>query len=417
LIQAGKKGLALASLAIAINLEYALALVYGVLAARWLGPADLGLMRVINSALAIGLALAGLRADQAIPRFVALHRGDPKAQVDYARAGTRMSLIGAVVMAAALGSASPLLPGVAEISATGMLTALALTLPFTVFLANVDQYYLGAGAVRMQVAFVLVSASQYCRLLLATRYFGIDGWAFAKFALPVLFAGTLMWVHRNWFRKPERQAAYGDLARFAWPLWIAGLSDAVLISIDALALAAILRDPAAIGHFGIASLFFVSCQQMFKPVQRHFFPLVGAERDPDRYRQVVRTYGMSLAAVALLLFGIGYLLGPTIVEQVFGEAFGPAGPLVGIIAWALLARAIALFSRTVLQLHGVTAPIMAVTLVGAAGHILLNVLLVTNFGVVGAAYAVVGSQAAVAAMCLGYGLYANVFVRAIARQT
>jgi O-antigen/teichoic acid export membrane protein len=403
-------------LSLVINLQYVAALLYGVLVARLLGPADLGRMRVINAVLGIAVAIAGLRMDQGIPRFVALYHDDLQRRDDYVRAGTRLSMATGLLTVVVLMLLASHIPGVAEVSAEQLVLVLALTIPFQVFISNTDQFYMGTGIVRAQIVLVLAATSQYVWLVLATQLSGFDGWFYAKLVLPLVFAGVLMWVHRDWFSRPRGTVIYGELARFSWPLWIAGICDVTVISVDALIIGAVVSDPKAVGFYGIASLFFVSCQQMFKPLQRHFFPRLAGARLKPVYIQVLRNYAIAMAVVSGILAAGGWFVAPLFVKPVFGEAFAPAEVLVGTISLAILARAVALLVRTIMQLHGETKAAMVVTIAGAVGNTLMNVFLIRQMGVIGAVYATIGTQAAIALGCLAYSLRIGVFTRLVERK-
>jgi O-antigen/teichoic acid export membrane protein len=403
-------------LSLAINVEYLVALIYGVLVARLLGPADLGKMRVINAVLGIAVAVAGLRIDQAIPRFIALYHDDLQRRENYLRAGTRLSMTTSLCVMLVLALAASWVPGVAEVSAERIVLVLAVTIPFQVFIYNVDQFYMGAGVVRAQLVLVLVSASQYVWLVLATQISGFDGWFYAKLILPIAFSAVLIHLHRDWFRRPKDAGVYGELTRFSWPLWVSGICDVMVTSVDALVIGAIVSDPRAIGFYGIASLFFVSLQQMFKPLQRHFFPRLAAARERVVYRRILGNYAIAMAAISSILVAGGWFIAPLFIQPVFGDSFAPAEQLVRVISLAIFARAVALLVRTVMQLHGETRAAMVVTIAGAVGNLIMNILLVQQMGLLGAVFATIATQAAIALGCLAYSVRVGIFMRPVTRK-
>lgn len=350
-------------------------------------------------------------------RFVAVYQADKEQREDFMRAGIRMSLAGTAVTAVVAAIAAPHLPGVAVVSAETMLAVLVFMLPFQVFASNTDMYYLAVSSVRPQLWLISASIVTYGGLLYLTWLWRLDGWFYGKFLLPGVLGLVLMKIHQSWLKKPICRDTYKRLIKYGWPLWFAGFADVIFISIDSLILAAVLRDANVIGYYGIASLFFVSCQQMFKPVQRIFVPKIGGEESLSRYRSTLSQYAWITGGTAVLLCTGGWLIAPWFIQPIFGSSFAPAEPLVRMIAFAILARGVALYTRTIMQLHGDTAPIMVITIIAAVVDIALNLIFIKAVGVMGAVYTVVAVHTLIAACCLGWTLHRGLLDRPIERAT
>lgn len=240
-------------------------------------------------------------------------------------------------------------------------------------------------------AYALASLVSAVLTLLLTAVFGL----LLKLGLPGILLAQLLaqglavllclWLLRERFGLTFFLPGLRAMLHFSMPLVPAGLAVFISLYINRFALReyATLAD---IGLFGIASRIAGLAVLLIMGIQAALTPLVYQHyREPETPGHIARLFGGFLAlALPLCLFLA--LFAQELLWLLATPAFGPAAPLVALLAPAMLlsqmyifAPGIAIHKRTVWQLW--------VTLASALVSLLGNWLLVPLYGIFGAALA------------------------------
>lgn len=210
----------------------------------------------------------------------------------------------------------------------------------------------------------------------------------ASFALARLVQAALV---AHWAGPLEQVAArrlpVTRLARQALPLGCAGL---LVLLYDALAplLLARLLDMRAVALYAAAARFIMPVLVAVQAVASAVFPLIARDwrRDPAAFARTQQGALMLSVALAALLFA-GIHGGAAFLMGLMGPDFLAGVPLLQLMAWTLLARAITTAMSPLIIVAGRQGRAMLLTLLSLAGQCAALWLLVPTMGVIGAAWA------------------------------
>jgi O-antigen/teichoic acid export membrane protein len=149
------------------------------------------------------------------------------------------------------------------------------------------------------------------------------------------------WVWWRWRYRPQQQAIAqnrrysSELLRRAFPFGVAGVLAALQSRLIFLLLQT-LNSPEALGWFAAASRFIEAAKMPAFAFFGAFFPaLMSLSQHPALLRRTFWRAGLALVGygvgVALLLVWIG----PALVKGLYGDSFGPAGPIVALLGLSL----------------------------------------------------------------------------------
>lgn len=244
---------------------------------------------------------------------------------------------------------------------------------FCVFLvASVWRLYLVETKAPL-VAFAWVAFVELCLVGLAT------GWLLQRRGV-----GISTW-------RGSRQLAV-RLLREAWPLWVAGIAVIAYMRVDQIVLR-ILAGPKETGIYSAALR--ISEQGYLIPMTLAA-PMLSAlsaySRDTTLQTQLLRRY-FSASVVAAYFFALAvWLTAPSIFRIFFGSEYSESIRVIQIHVLGAPFVFLGVARSQVLVTLGMMQFAMWSTVVGATVNLVLNLLLTTKFGAVGAAWSSVGAQ-------------------------
>lgn len=368
-----------------------------VVLARMLQPQGLGHISVITATMSFGAIASTAGLTTAILRYGAVQSREEDSWAVYrvcARLCTRVSFLVTLVVAAL--AWSPL--WVFDPVAGAWMPLVALMLPVT-SLGTCGLYYLHARSFMREKA-ILESAG---RLLLLFTVVGgalADGFRGAVIGLVVgSLLGALLSLWRVRAIRPDvvvdSPVPQRELLRFStWSLFGQVLST-VLVTASVFCISAVTDDASAVGHYSLAALLQQIANAPMLAYLDATFPNMAREAaDPALLRSSRRRMRRHLFALTAVTGGGLALVAPFAIPMVFGEAFREsvmplAILLIGQVFWSLGAPA----GRAMLAAGWVegnfwTSAVAGVLNIGAC------LLLIPPFGIVGAALATAGANAA-----------------------
>ncbi|BAV64973.1 lipopolysaccharide biosynthesis protein [Sphingobium cloacae] len=205
----------------------------------------------------------------------------------------------------------------------------------------------------------------------------------ATFALARLAQAALA-IH---WAPPCRAAAPASarhLARSALPLGVAGL---LVVLYDALAplLLAHLLDLKAVAIYAAAARFIFPILIAVQAINTAFFPVIahGWRRDPAGMERTQQAALLLSVAVSAPLFA-GIHGGADFLMSLMGGDFRSGAPLLRLMAWVLLARAVTTAMSPLIVVAGRQGRAMLLTLASLAAQVVALFVLVPRLGVIGA---------------------------------
>lgn len=210
----------------------------------------------------------------------------------------------------------------------------------------------------------------------------------ASFALARLAQATLVahWV-RPLAESTSRRLPATRLVRQALPLGCAGL---LVLLYDALAplLLAHFLDMRAVALYAAAARFTMPVLVAVQAVASAAFPVIARDwrRAPAAFARTQQaTLLLSVALPALMFAGIHG--GAAFLMGLMGPDFVASAPLLQLMAWTLLARAVTTAMSPLIIVAGRQGQAMLLTILSLAGQCAALFLLVPVMGVIGAAWA------------------------------
>jgi O-antigen/teichoic acid export membrane protein len=243
-------------------------------------------------------------------------------------------------------------------------------------------YLAGADVVDFAIAYVVMMAVIGTLQLQATRRFAHIAWR----------AGRELW-------RP--------LMRVAFPLGISSLAVTVYYQIDAVLLLQ-LADAKETGVYGAAYRFLAPLLFLPAAVMSSFFPVLSAvyTTDPERARRLVQRAAELMTVISLPILGVTVALSDQIIDLLYGEEFARAAEVLPILMIAFVSicfGTLAGFLAPLLNLHWRLALYSGV---GAIANVVLNVVLIPEYGAIGSAWATVITEVLTMSLMLGTALLA-----------
>jgi O-antigen/teichoic acid export membrane protein len=380
---------------IGLLLELLIAFVAQIIAARYLSVGDFGGLTAGTALLDIGSIVAGLGFSAGLTRYL------PRVTEDQKRTLAAMTLGVTFVTSIALGGAVTL---AAPFLASTVFGSPAVTPSIRIFGAAIP---LGAllkvavGGIRGQelsLARVVVKnivhpTTRILLVVLAVSYglgqAGIAGaYAFpymlSAFLALVLFYRSLPASHLRFDR-----GMLSDVTRYSLPLTVGRVSDFVYRSIDIFLILYFLGDNAT-GIYGVAYAA-VSFMGMFSTAFNYLStPIASKLESTDDIDQVLRlfrstarwlTIGSVCVLVPLAVFATDF------VTTIYGSKYQNGGIVLAILAVGFAAKNVLSIHNPMLEALGRSKTLSINSAIAAVSNVALNLLLIPQYGIVGAAIA------------------------------
>ena len=372
-------------------LRMALALLVGAWVARHLGPSRYGELAYGVALVALWQAMANLGLDSVLVRD--LSREPEQA---HRLLGTALGLrlaSGSICWVGAVACSAVLQPGnVQAIAIAGILGAGLLFQTSDI----VDLWFQGRMRSRLAVlprslAYVLAATLKVALILIDAPL-----WAFAGALLTegVLVAVNLSVAYRQGCPTQARWAFDRsraiEMLRESWPFMVAGLSVIIYMRIDQIVLSTF-SNPRELGLYSAVMPFSQAWHLIPMTICASVLPGLSVLKTtrPDAYTLRIRQLFTAMFWSGLLVAASTALAAPWIIGWLLGPAFGDA---VNVLRWHA-ATNVFVFLGTAQSVaivgDGTSRIALARTVVGASVSLSMNLLLVSRWGAIGAAWSAV----------------------------
>ena len=361
----------------------------------YLTPSDYGAAEVMLASVIAASIVVRFGVIEAILRFYYLAGERPERVVatGFASLAWTTTIAAAVALAFADPISKALLeesePGLARLAILGLWS---LTLwEFALTLLRLDERARAYFSITVVNVIVTIPFTVY---LVVVEDMGADGILLGTFGTGVFFLAYLLWRERRRLSLRPDVPLLRRMVRFGLPTMPAELTLYSLNFIDRIIIVR-LAGLAEAGLYALAVKFANGLQVLARGFQLAFPPLAYSIRDDDEARRAYALLVSWFAAVlAFAVIGL-WLLARWLVRLLAADEFFPAYEVIGPLAAGIALYAIYLAMVVVLGRTGRTEFGLPATAAAVVVNIVLNLILVPEQGIVGAAIALVASYVVV----------------------
>jgi len=372
-------------------LRMGMGLLVGVWVARYLGPAQFGLLNYATAFVALFGSIASLGLQGIVVRD--LVREPEDTQEILGTAFVMQLLGGLLALAVAVSAITWLRPG--DTLARVMVAILGSTLLFKA--ADVSKYWFEA---KVQSKYtVIVENTVFLAMAVGKVGLILSGASLMAFVWitlveTVLVAAGVLWVYQRrvgaLVRWQLHFARARSLLKESWPLILSGLAVMVYMRIDQIMLGEMLGDD-AVGIYSAAVR--ISEVWYFVPMSivASVFPaIIEAKKTSEELylRRLQKLYDL-MVVMALGVAIVMTFCSNWVVVLLFGKSYAAAGGVLAVHTWAGIFIFLHVASGKWLVMEGFQKDALYRALFGAFMNVGLNVILIPTNGVLGAAYATV----------------------------
>ena len=374
-------------------LRMVLGLFVSVAVARYLGPSDFGLFNYVLSIVALVAVVCSLGLENLARRELVEHP-EQKNEI-LGSCFTLSAIAGLFGYTALLGTVA--LAGV-DRYLIGIYALLGGTLLFTPF-KFIETWFQSQVRGELSVISTSISLLVFAGVKVAAILAGLD---FIIFCYIFLLEAASLVLIRIYMYTKHYQSVFDWSASLArgkwllaqsWPMILSGLAITVYMRIDQVMLGAMATDT-DVGNYAAATR--ISSVWYFVPslLASSLFPAIvnSKKMGIEIYQERLQHYFDLNAALSYLIIVPISVLSGWIILTLYGEAFSEAGPILLIHVWASLFVFIGVARGQYLILEGYFRFSMLATVFGAIINILLNLMLITRFAGLGAAWATLLAQ-------------------------
>lgn len=376
-------------------LRMAVGLLVGVWVARYLGPEQFGLLSYAIAFTALFSAIAGLGLNGIVVRDLIQNPADSKITMGTA---FLLQILGGIC-AFGLAILTILFIRPDDRIAKLAVTILAFVMVFKA--ADVVRYWFEAKVQSKYVVwvenivFLVVSAIKIGLIFSAAP---LMAFVWVLFAEGVMVAIGLIVIYerfnggfKTWRVRFDRaRNLFGD----SWPLTLSGLAVMVYMRIDQVMLGQMAGD-GVVGIYSAAVK--ISEVWYFIPIiiSASVFPSIIKAKNAEEslYHNRLQNLFNVLVMVALIVAIPMSFLSDRVVIVIFGPLYHQAGTVLAIHIWSGIFVSMAVASGKWFLIENLQSYVLYRTLSGAVVNVVLNLLLIPQYGILGAAWATVASQA------------------------
>jgi O-antigen/teichoic acid export membrane protein len=370
-------------------LRMGVGLLVGVWVARYLGPAQFGVMSYAASLVGLAGAVAGLGIDSIVIRDLVR---DPERTADYL--GTTfvlrffsglicyLGVLGVVVLIKPDDRLTQLIVAIVGWS----LTVSAFDAADLWFQSKImSKYVVFARSAGFLVAAVI-------RVILILSKASLLAFAATNMVELALGAVGLLYVYtKKGGRIPEwrfRLSVAKELLRSGWPVFLGGIVSMVCLRIDQVMIGQI-SDAKELGFYSaavrVAELWFVIPSAIIASV----FPNIIRAREVDEaefYNRLQKLFNFLAFAGYAVAIPVTFL-GPLVIKLLYGAEYAAAAPMLILLIWSDLFINLAMARGAYLFAMNWTWILFWVNVLAATVNIALNFFLIPRYGGIGAAIA------------------------------
>jgi O-antigen/teichoic acid export membrane protein len=364
------------------------------LVAKFLAPSELGNIKVLQSYALLFTVLAGFGLNTAVLKFCAEDRS-PEDRQHILRRAISISL---ATTAAAVGVLAVLASAGIIASSRHMLIWLLVyagVIPFAVVTGILIVYLQALKRIReMARAQAFIKLQSLVLIVLCTWAWGFSGFVFSTIAA---YAAGLIPLLRQvgtaFLRAPDRTLPAGFLHVAGFSMLANGVST-LGQNADVYMLDRLVPDRAKIGYYALATIIVLAANQVTATVQSIATPDFSQRARDERWirRQMVRLqWQMSLLSV--IVAGVLWLGASLLIPAIYGSEYRQTLLYLGVLLGKyVLWSSYAVLGITLVGLGLMRFSFIVVAISTPIGLALTYVFL-RRFGVIGAAWAQVGTQA------------------------
>lgn len=358
----------------------------GAYIARYLGPADYGLMNYVISFVGLFGFLASLGIDGIVSREIVRQ---PDKENILLGTGFRLKLIGATLAIIITNSISWVL---AHDMPTLILIAI-FSINFILQAFNIIEIYfqskvLSAYITRVQIlTTVAITILKIAVILLGYSVLGLIVVYLIETAITTTLLVFLFTTRQhsmtNW--KFDTATAH-IIVKDSWPLLCSSMAIGIYMKIDQIIIKNLLDDT-QVGLYAAAIR--LSEVWYFIPIVvcTSLFPAIAKKLDPQLLNARIKKIYISLFLLAFAISLIMTLLAKDIIAFIFGEHYISAAPVLQIYIWTTIAVFWGIILERQFIIEKKTGIYAIVTVLGMVINILLNLILIPHMGIIGAAFA------------------------------
>lgn len=376
-------------------LRLALGLLVGVWVARYLGPTQFGLLNYVMAFVGLFAIFVNFGLENIVVRDLARDPADTEATLGTA---ALLHLLGAVVAYGLLIAViSHLRPD--DALARSVAGLLGLTLFFRVF--DVARYWFEAQVlskyvIRLSSAVLLVLSAVKVWLILTGATLIAFVWVRVVDGAAVgLGTALLFFLHGM---PLKRLRAHWDRARTlmrdTWPLFLSGAAQLVYLKIDVVMLGQ-MADDTTVGIYSAATWVSEVWYVIPMIIVGSVFPAILAAKKSGEaiyYRRLQQLFDL------MVLMSLGLAIPMTFASSLlmiflFGAPFADAGPVLAVHIWASVFIFLSMASSRWFLAENLQIMLLQRSALGAVANVILNYILIPDYGAIGAAWATVVSYA------------------------
>lgn len=369
-------------------LQMALGLLVGVWVARYLGPTQFGLLNYAIAFVSLFSSLATMGLGTLVVRDIAR---DPDCKEETLGtafalqfAGGVITLVLTVTLISVLNPNEILTRWLVGIIAAGTIFQSFETINFW-FQSQVQSKYtvVAKNCVSLLAAALKIGLIQIKAPLIAFAWLRLGEVAFAGFAFALVYQSRgndfKLW-RVSWERGKQ-------LLQESWPLVLSSLAVFIYSKIDQIMLGSL--DKTELGYYAVAVKLSEMCDFLPMIIASSIFPKLAQLREKN-YGEYLKKFQVYSDTMLFLWLAVALpisLLAPFIVQTLYGEQYTDSAPVLAVYVWSQFGSNFGVARNTYFALEGQLRYGLYLTVVGSIFNIVLNSLLIPQYGALGATMA------------------------------
>ncbi len=369
-------------------LQVGLGLFVGVWVARYLGPTQFGLLNYALALVSMFASVATMGLGTLVVRDIAR---DPECKEEALGTAFVIQLTGGIItLLLAAGAIALLNPSdsltlaLVGIVAAGTMFQSFETINFW-FQSQVQSKYtaVAKNSVSLLIAGIRIGLIQVQAPLIAFAWVILAEAALGGLAIALVYQSRgndfKLW-RVSWQRGKQ-------LLQESRPVMLASLAIFIYSKIDLIMLGSF--DKTELGYYTVAVQISEICDFLPLIVASSIFPKLAQLREKN-YPEYLKKFQLYSDAMLFLWLGVAApisLLAPVIVQTLYGEQYAASGGLLSIYIWTQFGSNFVIARNTYFALEGQLRYNLYLTVTGSIFNIVLNALLIPQYGALGAAVA------------------------------
>ena len=205
--------------------------------------------------------------------------------------------------------------------------------------------------------------------------------------------------------KADRERV-NSLLKLALPIGFGGLFITIYYKIDAVLLYS-LADATQAGYYGVAYRILDPLVLLPAAVMGAMMPVVAAHhgRDSVRVNNYVQRSIDLMSVISLPALAVGLVLSDEVIRLLAGPGFSESAQILPILMGAFIVICFGSLAGYLAPVLGLQWRITIYAAIGALANIVLNVILIPEYGAVGSAWATLATESVTMTLLLGTGLH------------